>query len=234
MLARYRLILDPPRDATLNMAIDEMLMESQNSPDALPVLRFYSWIKPAYSIGYFQNVGEVAKKFNCERKKISVVRRLTGGGAVLHGNDLTFSLAVKKNNPFFEGQAKDSYLKINEVLRVGIKRLYPQIDYADCRNIPSGRGRRERICFEAPVCHDLLLEGKKVVGASQRRKHRAILHQSSIFLDADKNLLLKQILEGFKLQWNVEFEKIPLSGNELLITKQKQERYKNLEWAINY
>ena len=181
-MKNFRLILDPPRSAALNMALDEFLMRSQGSSEAPPVLRFYSWAEPAYSAGYFQNVDEIVKRFQCEKKHIPVVRRLTGGGLVRHGDDITFSLSVKGDSPFFAGAVKDSYLKVNEALRRGMKPLYAQIDYADCKSIPSAKGEKERICFESPSCYDLLLGGKKIVGASQRRKDGAILHQSSIFL----------------------------------------------------
>ena len=118
----------------------------------------------------------------CYEKKISVVRRVTGGGAVFHGEDLTFSLVVKKEHPCFRGAAKDSYLKVNEVLRIAFKSIYPEIDYADCKSSLAPRGGARRICFEEPVCYDLLLKGKKVLGASQRRRGGVVLHQSSLCL----------------------------------------------------
>lgn len=231
MSLNMRLILDPARSATLNMSIDEVLMESQNLPDASPVLRFYAWSEPAYSVGYFQNVAEIVKRYACEKKNISVVRRITGGGLVIHGQDLTFSLAVKSNSPFFLGAAKDSYLKVNEALRVGLQPLHPNIDYADCKSIPSGRGIGNRVCFETPSCYDLLLDGKKIVGASQRRIKGAILHQSSIFLEGDRETLWNHILDGFKETWKIDFFKQPLSNKELFSAEQKEKkRYTSAQW----
>ena len=232
MLKSFRLILDPPRHAALNMAIDEVLMKSQNFPDTPPVLRFYSWLGPAYSVGYFQNVAEIVKRYSCEKKNISVVRRITGGGIVIHGQDLTFSLAVKSSSPFFSGAAKDSYLRVNEALRVGLKPLHPKIDYADCKSIPSGRGGGNRVCFETPSCYDLLLDGKKIVGASQRRKNGVILHQSSVFLEGDRRNLILKILEGFKETWKIIFLEKSLSDEELMSAKVKaNERCRAKEWA---
>ena len=157
----FRLILDPPRTATLNMAIDEMLLGSQAAPDTAPTLRFYTWAVPAYSVGYFQDVDEIFKRFQSAKTGAPVVRRVTGGGLVFHGQDVTFSITAKENSPFFSGEVKDSYLKVNEALRVGLKPVFQGIDYADCKTIPSGRGKGNRICFEAPSCYDLLLYGKK-------------------------------------------------------------------------
>ncbi len=215
------------------MAIDEVLMTSQENQNALPTLRFYRWSSPAYSIGYFQSVETVLKRFDCAKKKISVVRRLTGGGLVFHGEDLTFSLSMKNPNPFFAGDVKDSYLKVNEALRVGIQEAFQGLDYADCKTVPSGRATNERVCFEAPSCYDLLLKGKKVVGASQRRLGEAILHQSSVFLDNKHSALEKNIQAGFERVWKINFKEMPLTQEELnKAGKKEKERYANPEWAF--
>ena len=207
-------------------------MESQSSPVAAPTLRFYSWVSPAYSIGYFQNISEIAKRYQSGQTGFPIVRRMTGGGLVFHGRDITFSIVVKGNHPFFSGGAKDSYLKVNEAVRVGLKPLYPKMDYADCKSIPSGRGTGNRVCFEAPSCYDLLLGGKKIVGASQRRKNNTILYQSSIFLNGDKKNLHNHILEGFKRNWKIDFFEDPLSKEELLAAQQiEKERYASTDWA---
>ena len=233
MIRRFRLILDRARAAAENMAIDEVLMESQSSPKNFPVLRIYSWEKPSISVGYFQNTARVAERFECAKKKIPLVRRITGGGTVLHGKDLTFSLALKNPNPFFSGEVKNSYFKINEALRKGLMDLYPNTYYADCRNVPSARGGGERICFEAPSCYDLLLEGKKVVGASQRRIAGTILHQATIFLDHDRSVLTERVLEGFRKELKIEFTEKALTAEELeLAGRRRSERYSSKEWAL--
>ncbi|OIO39009.1 MAG: hypothetical protein AUJ72_01570 [Candidatus Omnitrophica bacterium CG1_02_46_14] len=232
MNPKMRLILDPARSAALNMAIDECLMESQVLPDVRPVLRFYSWDQPAYSIGYFQKVSEIAERFHLSDPNIPIVRRLTGGGLVKHGHDLTFSIAAKDSHSYFSCGAKNSYLKVNEAVRLGLKPLYPTIDYADCKSIPLGRGKGNRVCFEDPVCYDLLLNGKKIVGASQRRKNGIVLHQSSIHLSGDPKIILKNIIEGFKECWKIELIEEPLTEKELETSKQKEkERYTSNNWT---
>ncbi len=229
----FRLILDSARPAAENMAIDEVLMESQSSPQSIPVLRIYSWKRPSISVGYFQNAARVAERFECARKKIPLVRRITGGGMVLHGKDLTFSLALKNPNPFFSGEVKNSYLKINEALRKGFSELYPKLDYADCKSVPSARGSGERICFEAPSCYDLLLDGRKVVGASQRRIDGTILHQATVFLENDRSVLTEKMLEGFQKEWAVNFEEKSLTVEELgRARKKEQGRYSSSEWGL--
>jgi lipoate-protein ligase A len=214
------------------MAIDEYLMTGGADPDKAPILRFYAWEADAYTIGYFQRVDEVIKKYGLDSAGIQVVRRLTGGGLVRHRKDLTFSLVIGHPNRFFPGDTKSSYLKINEALMAGLKTVYPELDFADCKTIPLGRGGKERVCFESPACYDLLYKGKKVVGASQRRSGGAILHQSTVFLDKDHKILREKILEGFKEKWKVDFKEASLTPEELDGARKKEAaRYASTEWA---
>ncbi len=211
------------------MAADEVLMEVQKQPEATPSLRIYFWTEPAISIGYFQDVARMAHRFQGSQ---SIVRRLTGGGLVHHGEDLTFSLILKDRNPFLPTDVKMSYLKVNEALRAGLKDEYPEVDYADCKTVPSGRGEGDRICFEKPSCYDLLLGGKKIVGASQRRKDGVILHQSAVYLREPRRVLTEKILDGFRKLWKAEFEERHFDANELARIKSvEKERYGSPEWA---
>lgn len=189
------------------MAIDEMLMLGQGRADSVPALRFYTWSESCMSIGYFQSVNDFAKR--------AVIRRITGGGSVQHGNDLTFSITATFPNNIIPTGVKDSYLKVNEAVRVGLKPLYPALDYADCRDSLSMRERqRDRICFEKPDCHDLLLGGRKILGASQRRIGNKFLHQSALYLDAPKEILISAITEGFEKVWKIKFKATALTQAE--------------------
>lgn len=223
-----RLILDPPRSAALNMAIDEALMRRAGGE---PVLRVYSWDVPSCSVGYFQDLADVTMRLKLREKGIPAVRRITGGGLVLHGDDVTFSLTVKTPSEFMPADVKSSYLKVNEALRAGLGALLPDIDYADCKSVPSGRGKGDRVCFEAPACYDLLVRGRKVVGASQRRIGGAALHQSSVFAGRDRRAVERAIVKGFESKWNASFREAPLSGPELEEARRIQaERYADAAW----
>ena len=232
----FRLIPCRPYTVSLNMAIDEILMDSQNLAgiESMPTLRFYSWTRPAATAGYFQKLGDLTRRLDFRKRGLEMVRRLTGGGLVLHGPDLTFSLSMKIPHPLLAGNVKDSYLKINEVLLAGLGTFYKGLDFADCKTVPSGRGGGpERVCFEAPSCYDLLWNSKKVVGASQRRKNGVLLHQSSVFLDKDVSRVEKLIVAGFKKKWAIVFEEIPLKPDELERAKDaERKRYGSPEWAL--
>jgi lipoyl(octanoyl) transferase len=212
---KFRLIVDGARSAALNMAVDETLMRRVREGGA-PVLRFYRWSSPAVTTGYFEDVSRVARRFQAEKKGMAVVRRITGGGSVLHGNDLTFSLALRVPASYFASDVKSSYLKINEAVRVGLRERFPSLDYADCKTVPSQSSRqRERVCFDQPSCYDLLSQGKKVLGGSQRRTGGVLLHQSTLFLDGAPDELTRGIAEGFRKVWKIGLEESFLDAAEL-------------------
>lgn len=210
------------------MAVDEMLLEA-----ARPTLRVYGWSAPACTLGYFQSVKDAVRRGGFGAKKIPVVRRLTGGGLVKHGKDLTFSLCLKEPNPYFSAGAKTSYLKINEVLLSAFKEIHPRMDYADCKNLSSDRSAQDRVCFDSPACYDLMLDGRKVVGASQRRRRGVILHQSSVFLDIPHGEIAALIRSAFERKWAVNFREKPLERRELEESgKKERERYSSEDWAF--
>ena len=232
MLSRFRLIIDIPRSATQNMALDEALVETQTA-DAMPCIRFYQWEEPAVTVGYFESVEKTVSRLQAGKKDLAVVRRLTGGGAVLHGKDLTFSLCARLPNPRIPSDVKDSYLKINEAIRMGLKENFSKIDYADCKTISSQSSRqKDRVCFESPSCYDLLLDGKKILGASQRRFGSAILHQSTLFIQKPFGELISMIRGGFETLWKVEFFEKAITTEEIKrAQKIERERYNSKEWA---
>lgn len=216
------------------MAVDEFLMRYQRSEEAPPILRIYFWDKPSYSIGYFQNVEKAARLCGCHESGRPLVRRITGGGLVSHGKDLTFSLVIKTSNPFLPEEVKASYLKINEAVLAGFRKKYPTLDFADCKTIPSGRGSGERICFESPSCYDLMLNGKKVVGSSQRRTEGVLLHQSSVLLEDLNKEAVRWLTEGFHEKWAVGFVEKPLTPSEWAqVQAIERERYSLADWSFN-
>ncbi len=232
-MSLFRLIVDTASSAQTNMATDEMLMLGQGRPDSIPTLRFYTWSENALSVGYFQSVEEFDRPGRDGSKPASVVRRLTGGGVVRHGRDLTFSITATLPQAQIPSAVKDSYLKINEAVRIGIKNLYPSIDYADCRDVKSMRERqKDRVCFEKPDCHDLLLNGKKILGASQRRIGNKFLHQSSLTLDQPYPILIDHLIEGFREAWKVDFQASVLTSEEMIaVSRIEQERYSDPQWG---
>jgi lipoyl(octanoyl) transferase len=166
---------DAPHSAALNMAIDEALLETAVGP----IIRFYGWRSPALSFGYFGKFSDVAM-YAAER---DLVRRWTGGGIVFHGNDLTYSIVIPANDPEFDESSIAFYEKIHralcEALGVIGKRA-EVVGSARCADQTPQRGVPTNNCFSNPVRADVMMNGRKIAGAAQRRTRRGLLQQGSI------------------------------------------------------
>jgi len=165
---------DDEHSAAMNMAIDEALLDSV----AVPSIRFYRWQSPALSFGYFGKFADVAE-YATER---DLVRRWTGGGIVFHGEDLTYSIVIPVSDQIFAESSMSLYEKIHRTL---VNALAETAQPAVVAAI-ADRGARvsdacyNEHCFANPVRADVMLNGRKVAGAAQRRTRASLLHQGSI------------------------------------------------------
>ncbi len=171
MLFERLLVLDDrePGSAALNMAIDEALLESCDQP----ILRFYGWRRPSLSFGYFGQFDEIVT----EATGRELVRRWTGGGSVPHGDDLTYSLVTPTGDPVSTQGPSAIYSALHHAIRAAL--------FGEGRETELAKTAAPKIsdaCFANPVRDDLLLEGRKVAGAAQRRTRAGFLHQGSIQL----------------------------------------------------
>jgi lipoate-protein ligase A len=170
---------DPAGHSTaMNMSIDEALLESAT----IPTIRFYRWCSSSLSFGYFGKFSDVAS-YASER---DLVRRWTGGGIVLHGDDLTYSIIIPASDPVFAESSTVIYEKIHRALAEALNGIGE-------RAVVAGDLDRSRValsrhavdasghnCFANPVRADVMLDGRKIAGAAQRRTHRGLLQQGSI------------------------------------------------------
>jgi len=190
------------------MAVDEAILESA----ALPTLRFYRWMPGDVSIGYFQTIESAVRLLDCRKRQRDVVRRPTGGGLVEHGEDLTVSLVMPGDDARLPGRAADSYRIIHEIYRQGLRPFFPGLDFGPASRALRPRG--DRLCFKEPVASDLELDGRKVVGSSQRRRSGKVLHQSAIFLSADMPAMVEALTKAFCSAWGIEICEGGLSAGE--------------------
>jgi lipoate-protein ligase A len=184
-------IIDQERDACTNMAVDEVLFDGQIRGEAPPTLRFYSWRPPAISLGYAQKIATVDLEA-CRLSGISVVRRITGGRAILHEGDFTYSITARESNPVVQGTLMDTYRKISQALLTGLQQLGVQAAFSPGDKDP-GAGTASvsgaAACFAATSRYELTVNGRKIIGSAQRRKEGAVLQQGSLPLqDTSKKL----------------------------------------------
>lgn len=169
-------------DPYFNMALDEVLFQ-----EGRPTIRFYGWKERAYSIGYFQKVKDL-------KLDAPFVRRLTGGGTVEHGKDLTFSLVLDLQQFSFPDTVKESYSWIHQGISEGLKDLGVLTQVHSALDEDHGQ-----FCFKSPTYGDLISDGIKVVGGAQRRRRQILLHQGSLRMDklsVTRSRLVNALLEG--------------------------------------
>ncbi len=159
-----------PEDPAFNMAFDEALLEAMPRL-GMPVLRFYGWSSPAASFGYFQKYSEVEQLTPLR----PLVRRPTGGGIVPHDADWTYSVAVPPSHPWYALSAVDSYRRVHEWIRDAFHTLglRTQLAQEPCHDQPGQ-------CFVGYEQFDLLMRGRKIAGAAQRRRRDGLLIQGSV------------------------------------------------------
>jgi lipoate-protein ligase A len=159
------------------MGLDEALLDAE---DGTPVLRFYTWSPPAMSLGYFQRYGDVPAAARAR----AAVRRITGGGAIHHAEELTFSIAASRDHALYAGPVADSYRRVHELVALALSRLGLHAELCGARALSSDR-EGTGMCFHGSTPLDLVWGGRKGVGSAQRRAGGRVLHHGSIKLAPD-------------------------------------------------
>ena len=185
----WRLLDTSKHSAAMNMAIDEAMLLQQN-PTPQPTLRFYDWAQPAFSFGYFQQITAEVDTELCTARNVEIVRRMTGGGTVIHGWDVTYTLIVPHG---IEGMPKGisaSYRFISDALISGFRRLGIPAGRSPVSDSPrtaheqrGGSSPEPNSCLAQPVQYDVMCNGKKIAGVSQRRNQIGVMYQGYIALD---------------------------------------------------
>ena len=184
-------------DAFENMAIDEAIIRESQRENCFPTLRFYSWEKPSVSLGYFQNIGDEVNIQFCQNKGIPIVRRPTGGKAVLHESDLTYSVVAREDNPLFPSGLLGTYQIISQCIATGLAKLGIRADmFKEGRE--KGTPELDALCFSMPSQYELLVNGKKICGSAQMRKKGVFLQHGSLLMDFDPHRSCLAISKNIK------------------------------------
>ena len=251
---KFRLIDSGLNSASMNMAIDEALLSSK-----LPVIRFYGWKPHSLSIGYFQSIKSINLE-NLKKNNISLVRRLTGGNAVLHDKELTYSIITDESN--MPKNIIESYKKISKGLLEGLKNL----GLKAVMNESIKKGDRSAVCFNDPSWYEILVNKKKIIGSAQKRIDGKVLQHGAVLIDVDVekycslfnncnsnfidkaksritsindelnkeidyNDIKSAMKKGFEKSLKIEFIEDKLSEKELkLAEKLERNKYSNKNW----
>ncbi len=182
-LARWRLIESPAADGATNMAIDVAIAEAVAEGEAPPTVRFYRWDPPCLSLGRRQAVEEV-DLWRCRADGVEVVRRPTGGRAILHADELTYSVILPETDPRAAGGVLETFRRFSEAFAQALRDLgIPDVALAP-RLDPVARGDGF-VCFEVPTDYELTVGGRKIMGSAQWRHRGVVLQHGSLPLDGD-------------------------------------------------
>jgi lipoate-protein ligase A len=187
--ATWRLLVEPDADGAENMAVDETLLDAYLTPegrDAGPTLRLYGWDPATLSLGKAQPAIASHDPRYLADQGLGLVRRPTGGQAVLHEGERTYSVAGRLDRPPFDGGVLATYAAISEALRTGLALL--GLRTAPAVGRPGERGRGP-VCFNTASTHELQHRGRKLVGSAQMRRRKAFLQHGSIPFNADAKRL---------------------------------------------
>jgi lipoyl(octanoyl) transferase len=181
--ARWRLIVDTgARTGAENMALDEAIMEAVAAGDSPPTLRFYQWAPPCLSLGKRQPPDGVDLAA-CRADGVDVVRRATGGWAILHTDELTYSVALRPDDPRVSGAILDTYRTLSQGLILGLRVLEADAEMNPV--IPGGAQNSSAACFEVPSAYEITVGGRKLIGSAQTRPAGKVLQHGSLPLYGD-------------------------------------------------
>jgi lipoate-protein ligase A len=179
----WRCIVDSPRDGAANMAIDQALFEGVQAGDR-PVLRLYRWQPPCLSLGRNQSARGIYDPDLARRRGIDIVRRPTGGLAVFHDRELTYTVAAQVTTL---GRPRPAYAAINSALASGVDRMGASVTIAPHRPAPGPLVGATHPCFGHATVGEVTADGRKLVGSAMRFENRTILQHGSILIDGDQS-----------------------------------------------
>ena len=214
---RWRLINSGFGDGRTNMAVDEAIMVAVADGRVLPTVRFYGWEPFCLSIGYAQSLQREIDLDACLAAGVDYVRRPTGGRAILHGDELTYSLLVSQDEPRVAGGVVESYRRLSLGLVEGLRSLGAEALQADARTGPSAE--KSAACFDAPSHYEVTVAGRKLIGSAQMRRKGMVLQHGSLPLCGDITRI-------------VDYLRLPSSDDRLHLKDDLRRRATTLEEVL--
>jgi len=243
-MERWFLFDDDPAPGARNMALDEFLLEKVERERIPPLLRLYSFDPPAVTIGYHQGSDHGLDLERVRGDGVEVVRRFTGGRALLHAGELTYCIVAGTDRPPFDTHLQAAYLSISEAIARALRSIGVDARISGGRPT-TGVRTLYRPCLDSVSRHEITAGGRKIVASAQRRSKGAFLQHGSILLDrsssritrylrgggaslservtsvsdelgreADSSILRRALVKGFAETFGVSFEPIRLSKDE--------------------
>jgi len=181
-VSTWRLLLSAPADGATNMAMDEAILRAVAAGRVLPTLRLYAWEPPCLSLGRAQKLSDVDLDA-LRGAGFDLVRRSTGGKAILHIDELTYSVVAPQEEPRVTGNIVESYRRLSAGLVRGLERLGVPNLTADRR--AANQRLEGPVCFEVSSDYEITVGGRKLVGSAQMRSQGVVLQHGALPLYGD-------------------------------------------------
>ncbi|AFS70006.1 MULTISPECIES: lipoate--protein ligase family protein [Exiguobacterium] len=192
MIREWQVLTTERLEPALNMAIDEALIGFVGRGEVAPTLRFYSWEPRGLSVGHFQRAVKDIDRERIEQLGIPIVRRMTGGRAVLHADELTYSIVIPETSEGLPKTVIESYRMLTEGVRKGYHHLGIPVEFS----VPMTEQEKEElrkpksaVCFDAASYYELAVGKRKVAGSAQVRHQGVVLQHGSVPLSVDEGEL---------------------------------------------
>ena len=243
-MSYWRLIVSQPSDAYTNMAIDEAILQMYVHKGGVPVLRIYGWTPPAVSLGFSQSPDSALNLACCRKNNIDFVRRITGGEAVYHSQEVTYSIICRKEDLDLSNSVKESFRLLTDFVFNAYRSLGVSPYFAG--DLDSYQhGDPSEFCFATTEKFDIIINGKKIGGNAQKRSRDVIFQHGSIplkinfdeikkYINADFNAIESKVtfleeainraisyremslllIDSFKDSYNVELRRSALTSKE--------------------
>lgn len=173
--------------APYNMALDEAIAMAVKRGNSPPTLRLYEWDIPSVSVGYFQRMRDINIDY-CRERSIPIVRRPTGGRAILHNHEITYSFSVKTEYGVFSKGLLDSYKKISRAFGLALSKIGLA---SELKLQKEPHRNRSPLCFQSTSYGEITINSKKVIGSAQKRWTDGLLQQGSIPFIIDEDEIAK-------------------------------------------
>jgi lipoate-protein ligase A len=166
------------------MAVDEAILEAAAAGSSRPTLRLYAWEPACISLGLAQHSGDIDLEA-LRQRGWELVRRPTGGRAILHTDEMTYAVIAAPGEPLMRGGVLESYNRIAQALLRALERLALPARAESAYALPAGTDRKGPVCFEVPSNYEITVGGKKLIGSAQARRKDGVLQHGTLPLCGD-------------------------------------------------
>lgn len=188
----WRLIHTAPAPGSWNMAVDEAILEAATNGNVPPTLRLYAWNPPCLSIGYAQSITDVELD-RLQANGWDLVRRPTGGRAILHTDELTYSVSGPDDDPVLAGDILSSYRRISAAILAALGHIGLGVQVQPKESTSPGK-QPAPVCFEVPSNYEITADGKKLVGSAQARRKGGVLQHGTLPLYGDLTRIVQALV----------------------------------------